>query len=169
MADSNESNMGAAIIESLERSVYPFIFGSVHALFLDSLGLQTIILACVETLYVSVRLYALRTTIPQIKLKVTTMMVSSFIRLGFIFSFYLYERYEYPSIINSIHFDMVWIYIACWVLEFLCDSTDLIIEVLLSIKKGCKPPQKGFKNNEKANKNIFQKKQNNKEDKAKIS
>lgn len=39
--------MKAALLESLEKSIYPLIFGSVHALLLDNLSLQTIILGII--------------------------------------------------------------------------------------------------------------------------
>jgi hypothetical protein len=83
--------MEAVVIESLERSVYPLLFGSIHALFLDSLGLQTILLGIVETTYFLAKLFALRSTTPKSKLKVCLLLISSLLRLGFIISFYLFH------------------------------------------------------------------------------
>jgi hypothetical protein len=46
LEDSKKSNIEAVVIESLERGVYPLVFGCIHALFIENLSLQTLILFC---------------------------------------------------------------------------------------------------------------------------
>lgn len=113
--------MEAIIIESLERSVYPLIFGCVHALFLDYLGTQTIILGVVEFCYFMARIYALRSVTSRYKFKVCMFLISSLLRMCFIVTFYLYESAQYPEIINNMHYELVWIYIICWAVELFHD------------------------------------------------
>jgi len=98
----------------LERSVYPFLFGSIHALFLDSLALQTLLLGIIETFYFLTKVYAVRSKIPNSKIKLVLLLISSLLRMGFIASFYLYEEDSYPEVIDVVHYEMVWSYILCW-------------------------------------------------------
>ena len=88
--------MKAAVIESFDKLVYPLILGSIHALFLDSVGLQSIILGCLEVTYLTFKIYSLRSSVPASKLKVSLMAFLSLLRMGFISTFYLYERNGYP-------------------------------------------------------------------------
>jgi hypothetical protein len=134
--DSEKVSIEAVVLESLERSVYPLVFGSVHALFLDSLGLQTIILAVVETAYFLTKLFALRSKTPKSKLKVGLLLMTSLLRLGFIVSFYINHRTgESEELINLVHYEMVWIYILCWISELLKDIGELLLNIFAKIKK----------------------------------
>lgn len=90
MEDSVECNMEAIMLESFERSVFPLIFGAVHALFIDNLFVQTVILFVVESLYFLVKLRTLKSVTPRYKFKVSMCIVSSLLRLIFIVTFYLY-------------------------------------------------------------------------------
>ena len=67
------------------------------------------------------KVYALRTSIPESKFKVGMLMVTSLLRLVFIATFYLYENQGNPFIINLIHYDVVWFYLICWAVELLRD------------------------------------------------
>ena len=115
LEDSKEANMEAIVIESLERSVYPLLFGSTHALFLDNLYVQTILLGVIEGTYLLAKIYALRSITPRFKFKVCMLLLTSIIRLIFIITFYLYAQNWGTTVINEIHQDLVWIYLLCWV------------------------------------------------------
>ena len=90
LEDSKEGNMEAVLIESLERAIFPLVFGCVHALFIDNLALQTILLAGIELCYFLVKLCTLRSVTPRYKFKTSMFLVTSLLRLIFIFTFYLY-------------------------------------------------------------------------------
>jgi hypothetical protein len=122
------------MIESLERSVCPLLFGCAHALFIDSLGLQTIVLGILEAGYLAVKVFALRSTTPRYKFKVCMLLVSSLLRMGFSLSFYLYENTRYPELINDVHYDMAWSYIICWLAEFSHDIIVFLLEVVEAVK-----------------------------------
>ena len=44
LEDSQYTNMTAITLESLERAVYPLLFGAIHAILIDNLAHQTITL-----------------------------------------------------------------------------------------------------------------------------
>ena len=91
LEDSKESNMEAVVIESLERSVFPLVFGCVHALLIDSLFTQTLVLAGIELCYFLAKAYTLRSVTPKYKFKTVLLLVTSLLRMIFIFTFYLFE------------------------------------------------------------------------------
>jgi hypothetical protein len=133
--DSDKINMEAVVMESLERSVYPLLFGSIHALFLDSVGLQTIILGIVETTYFLAKIFALRSKIPKSKLKVCVLLISSLLRVGFILSFYMHHKNNGSELINFVHYQMVMIYTLCWVSDLLNDLCKLFLDIFAALKK----------------------------------
>ena len=116
LEDSKESNIEAVVIESLERSVYPLLFGCAHALLIDNLLIQTIVLGAIELSYFLSKVYAMRSVTPTYKFKVLMLLITSFLRLIFITTFYLYEEQGNPVIINLLHYDLVWLYLVCWLI-----------------------------------------------------
>ena len=134
LEDSKESNIEAVVIESLERSIYPLVFGCTHALFIDNLALQTIVLAMVELSYFLSKVYALRSVTPTYKFKVCMLLTTSFLRLIFITTFYIYEEQGNPVIINLLHYDLVWVYLICWLVELFHDVVVFVSEVYEAVK-----------------------------------
>lgn len=98
----------------MERAVFPLLFGAVHAILLDHLFVQTIVLFVVEFCYLAAKVVAMRSCIPMYKFKVAMCTLSSLIRLCFIVTFYLYEVNNYPAVMNLIHRDLVVMYLICW-------------------------------------------------------
>ena len=140
LEDSKETNMTALLLESLERAIFPLLFGCVHALFLSNLFTQTIVLFCVEALYLTARVYALLSIVPIYKFKVAMCLITSLIRLCFIGTFYLYKLYEYPAVMNLVHHDLVMMYLICWLVEFLHDIVMFIWDIREAILSCKKPP-----------------------------
>ena len=114
MEDSKDVSFEAMLFESLELSIFPFVFGAVHALLLDNLYLQTIVLLIVEGLYLVVKLFTLRSLVTLFRFKAIMCAVTSLLRLCFIVSFYYYESSGHPTLVNSIHHDLVWMYVISW-------------------------------------------------------
>ena len=56
-------------------------------------------------------------------------LVSSLMRMGFILTFYLYESTDHPQLMETIHFDMVWIYIICWIVQLFHDILIFISDI----------------------------------------
>ena len=153
LEDSKETNMTALLLESLERAIFPLLFGCVHALFLSNLFTQTIVLFCVEALYLAARVYALLSIVPIYKFKVAMCLITSLIRLCFIGTFYLYKLYEHPAVMNLVHHDLVMMYLICWLVEFLHDIVMFIWdtrEAVLSCKKPPPMKSKGCQRHRKA-------------------
>ena len=90
LEDSKISNLKAVSFEALERAIYPLIFGSLHALLIDHLLIQTIVLGIIESCYFSAKIYTLKSVIPRHKFKITLLMIASLLRIGFILTFYLF-------------------------------------------------------------------------------
>ena len=127
LEDSKEGNMEAVLIESLERSIFPLLFGCIHALLIDYLLIQTIALGVVELCYFVAKSFALRSVTPLYKFKTAMLLTASLLRMFFIVTFYLYEQQGNPMIINLVHHDLVWMYLICWLVEFLHDSIVFIM------------------------------------------
>lgn len=104
-------------MESLERSIFPLLFGCVHALLLENLHLQTVALGVVEVGYFYVKLVNQRALGVKFKLKVTLLSVTSLLRMSFIATLYLFEVTNHPELINLIHRDLVYLYLGCWLFE----------------------------------------------------
>ena len=70
--------------------------------------------------------------------------MTSMLRLGFIVTFYIYENTGNPSIINSIHFKLIWFYLLCWGVELIHDSIVFVFEVIEAVRicSKNKPPRK---------------------------
>ena len=90
MEDRKDTSLKAILLESLEKSVFPLILGAVHALFLDSLFVQTIVLFTVEACYFAVKLLVLRSGVNEYRFKVAMLSVTSLLRLVLIVTLYLY-------------------------------------------------------------------------------
>ena len=133
LEESKENNMEAVIIESLERSVFPLVFGCVHALFLDNLPLQTGILFAVEALYFTAKCFSLRSKTPDSKFKIVFLTVTSLCRIAFIISFYLYESTHQPQVIDTVHYQLVWVYLLSWLAEFIHDCLVACWEVCTAV------------------------------------
>ena len=73
------------------QSVFPLLFGAVHALFLDNLFVQTIVLSSIEAAYFAAKLTVLRSRVAEYSFKVTMLSVTSILRLILIVTLYLYE------------------------------------------------------------------------------
>lgn len=123
------------ILETLEKSTFPLLFGCIHALLLDSLELQTIVLFCVEVAYYIVKLLNLRALAVKFKLKVVLLSVTSLLRMSFIVTFYLFEALSGPAVINEIHRELIWLYLLCWAVELVYDISNLVFEGIEHILK----------------------------------
>ena len=86
--DSKAITLDALLLEALERSLFPIIFGSIHSLFLENLGLQSIILGAVEVAYFGSKLYSLRQNVSKYRFKILMLALTSILRMGFITTFY---------------------------------------------------------------------------------
>jgi len=89
------------------------------------------VLFLVESGYLALKVVYLRSSIPRYKFKVVLCSLSSMLRLCFIVTFFIYEEAGSPVIINLIHYDIVCIYLVCWLVEFIHD----IFAFLLDIKE----------------------------------
>lgn len=103
------------MIEAFEKSIFPLLFGAIHSLLIDNLVLQTVVLGIVEVAYFAVKMLNLRSIGVKLKFKVVLSSVTSLLRMGFIVSFYLFENIGGHALINTIHHDMIWLYLICWV------------------------------------------------------
>jgi hypothetical protein len=135
LEESKKTNMEAVVLESFERAVFPLVFGCFHAVLIDDLAVQTLVLFLVELGYLAVKVFALRSRTPRSKFKGGLFFVTSLLRLTFIVTFFLFERYDYPVVINEVHLHLVWLYLGCWVVEFLRDSIGSLLEVVETLKK----------------------------------
>ena len=92
MEDCKKITLLAILLESLEKSIFPLIFGAVHALFIDDLFTQTVILGVIEACYFGTKLVVLRSNVANSRFKVAMLSVSSLLRLVLIITLYLYEK-----------------------------------------------------------------------------
>ena len=83
-------------------------------------------------------MFTLRSVTPRYKFKVVMCAVSSLLRLGFIVTFYMYEHYNSPEIMNMVHYDMVLLYLICWIVEFLHDCVVFVVEIKEAVWGLCK-------------------------------
>ena len=134
LEDTKKVSIEAIVLESLERGIFPLLFGSVHALLIDNLTLQTIVLAVVELSYLCVKVFNIQSSTPQYKFKVGMFAITSILRLGFIVTFYQYETQGNPVIINVIHHDLIWLYLICWMAELVHDSIAFVSEAIEAVK-----------------------------------
>ena len=137
MEDCRKVSLLAILLESLEKSVFPLLFGCVHALFLENLFVQTITIGAVEATYFCVKLVTLGSGTAKYHFKVVMLSLTSLLRLVLIATFYLYESNGNPHIINLIHHDIVWLYIICWGVETIYDISRFIEDVVLITRKSC--------------------------------
>ena len=90
MEDSERVGLQAMLFETLERAVFPLLFGAVHALLLENLFVQSIVLFSLESLYFLTKIFTLSSSTPRYKFKVTMLALTSLIRLAFIYTLYMY-------------------------------------------------------------------------------
>ena len=100
LEDSEKTSLEAVVLESLERALFPLVFGCIHAVLINDLALQTIVLLVVEILYFCVKGVALGSKTTKYKFKVFLLSLTSLLRMVFIVTFYLYETEGNPEIIN---------------------------------------------------------------------
>ena len=110
------------------------VFGSVHALLIDDLTLQTIVLGIVEIGYFSAKVYAIRSLVTKYRFKVAMLSVASLLRMVLIVTLYLYEKEGHPFVINLVHHDLVWTYLICWAVESVYDIGIFFFDVVKAIK-----------------------------------
>ena len=114
MEDCKIISLKAIMLESCEKSIFPLLFGGVHALLIDNILIQTITLGGIEFSYFIIKLLTLRSEATKFRFKVILYSFTSLLRLTLIITFYLYQNGEHPFIINLIHHDIVWLYIISW-------------------------------------------------------
>ena len=90
MEDCRKVSLLAILLESLEKGIFPLIFGSIHALLLENLLAQTITLGAVEAAYFCVKLVTLGSGTAKYHFKVVMLSLTSLLRLVLIATFYLY-------------------------------------------------------------------------------
>jgi hypothetical protein len=134
------------LIESVERSVFPLLFGCLHALLIDNLGLQSIALSLLEICYFYARLFALRSKATKNRFKVVMLAFSSLLRIVLILTLYLYESEGNPTIMNLVHYDLVWTYLICWGAESIYDFGVIVAELKDFFKIICKKKKDTTKN-----------------------
>ena len=113
MEDCKVISLKAILLESCEKSIFPLLFGCVHAILMDNILIQTITLVGIEFSYFMIKLLTLRSQITKVKFKVILFSLTSLLRLTLIITLYLYDKH--PFIINLIHHDIAWLYIISWV------------------------------------------------------
>ena len=102
------------ILESLEKTVFPVFFGATHAMLYDHLVCQTIMIGVIELGYALTKIYSLKLTIIDNKFRVLMLFLTSALRIVFIVTLFLFESTNQSEIINLIHIDWAWLYLACW-------------------------------------------------------
>jgi hypothetical protein len=122
----------------MERSVFPLLFGACHALFLDNLFVQTIVLFAVELCYLILKIVVLRSRVPRHKFKVSMCALSSMLRLIFIVTFYIYQTTNQPAFMNAVHFEVVSLYVLFWLIEFFHDFVLFLSDIKQAIFGLCK-------------------------------
>ena len=90
MEDCRKVSLLAILLESLEKGIFPLLFGSVHALLLENLLAQTITLGAIEATYFFVKLITLGSGTAKYHFKVIILSLTSLLRLVLIATFYLY-------------------------------------------------------------------------------
>ena len=114
LEDSKTTTLEAIILESLERSIFPLFFGFVHAIFIENLLCQSIILGVIEAIYLCFKVYGLRSYSTRYKFRVVMLAFSSLLRMVLIITLFMYESQGHPTVINLMHFDLVWLYVISW-------------------------------------------------------
>lgn len=92
MEDCQIISLEAIFLESLERSVFPLLFGCVHAVLNHDLFLQSLALGCVESIYFYIKMRGLRSVTTKYKFKVLTLSIASLLRMVLIVTLYLFEE-----------------------------------------------------------------------------
>ena len=110
------------------------VFGSVHALLIDDLTLQTVVLGIIEVGYFSAKAYAIRSLVTKYRFKVVMLSVASLLRMVLIVTLYLYEKEGHPFVINLVHHDLVWTYLICWAVESVYDIVVFLGDIIEAIK-----------------------------------
>jgi hypothetical protein len=90
------------------------------------------------------------------KFKEGMLASTSILRMTFILTFYIYNTQGSPLIINLIHRDLTWLYIACWLVQVFYDCFIVSIELAETLR-GCMKRKKSLKEVKKLNKKKRQK------------
>jgi hypothetical protein len=114
MEDWNSFKLKYIVLEAMERSIFPLVFGSIHALLIDYLLVQSIVLGLVEICYFMSKMMTLKSHNSKYRFKIVMLALSSLIRMALILTLYLYESEGNPDVINLVHHDLVWSYLICW-------------------------------------------------------
>ena len=83
----------------------------------------------IESCYLALKAIHLKSTIPKYKFKVMMCSLSSMLRLCFIATFFIYEEAGSPLIMNLIHYDIVCLYLICWMVEAIHDIFAFLLDV----------------------------------------
>ena len=113
---------------------------------------QTIVLFLVEVGYLALKVVYLRSNLPNYKLKVVLCSLSSMLRMCFIVTFFIYEEAGSPFIMNLVHYDIVCLYLICWLVEFIhdliaftLDIKDIVRDAITGKCRSQKKPSKNVK------------------------
>ena len=112
--DCKKVTLSRILLESLEKSIFPCLFGAVHAMLYEHFICQTIIIGVIEIGYALTKIYCFKLTIIENKFKVSILFLTSALRFVFIVTLFLFESTNQSEVINTIHINWVWLYIACW-------------------------------------------------------
>jgi hypothetical protein len=137
MEDSKKVRLRSILCESLERSAFPLLFGSVHALFIHDLAVQTVVLGTVEVAYFCAKLMGVRSRATRYRFKTVMLSATSLLRMVLILTLFLFETEGYPDVINIVHKHLVWIYLACWGAESVYDLGVFAKELVEAAKCIC--------------------------------
>ena len=122
----------------MERAVFPLLFGCIHAILIDNLFVQTVVLFIIEIAYFGTKIGALRSKTTRYKFKAVVCAVVSMLRLIFIATFYIYEEKNHPAIMNLVHHDVVGLYLISWIVEFIHDIFVFCFEVKDAVTMKCR-------------------------------
>lgn len=104
-------SISSVVLESMERSIFPLLFGCVHILLKDNRPMQAVVLTAVEICYLAMRVVSLRSLRAERRLKIYLSYCASLMRLIFIGTFYLFDIEGQPDVINTIHFNTIILYL----------------------------------------------------------
>ena len=90
MEDSKNTSLQAILFESFERSIFPLLFGCIHAIFLDDLMCQSIILGAVEIFYLSIKVIGMRAESARYKFRVVMLAFTSLLRIVLLTTLVMY-------------------------------------------------------------------------------
>ena len=90
MEDCKLISLEAIFLESLERSIFPLIFGCVHAVLNHDLFLQSVVLLIVELMYLCCKIKAIKSMTIKYRFKLLMLILTSLLRVVLIITLYLF-------------------------------------------------------------------------------